>query len=283
MTFQDRLFLAAQFLLPHQTLSRLIGWFAESEWPIIRMPLMRFFLKRYGIDLSEAQRTSLSDYRNFNDFFTRALATNARDLSSRPEAWLSPVDAAVSQFGKINEGQVIQAKGKSYSVEALLGGHAGMAERYNNGDFITLYLSPKDYHRIHMPRQAKLISTTFIPGRLFSVNPLTASHVDNLFARNERLVCEFESEAGRFVMVLVGAMVVASIETTWAGIIAPFQRRIVQQHFNSQAIEFAQAEEMGRFRLGSTVIMLFEPGQIQWSNEIQPEATVKLGQPLNQA
>lgn len=283
MTLLDRCFLAAQYLLPHHLLSRIVGWLAESEWAWIRKPLMIFFLRRYGIDLTEAERTSIDEYHCFNDFFTRALQTGARDLSPRPQAWLCPVDATVSQVGKIQNGQVVQAKGKQFTVDALLGGDPTLARRYANGEFTTLYLSPKDYHRIHMPKAARLVRSTFIPGRLFSVNPLTASHVNNLFARNERLVCEFESDSGRFVMVLVGAMIVASIETTWAGIVAPFQRRIMQQHYTSQAIAFDQAEEMGRFRLGSTVVMLFEPNQIDWSDDIRTNATVRLGQVMNKA
>lgn len=283
MSVKDKAFLASQYLLPHHTLSRLAGWFAESEWTWIRKPMMRFFLKRYGIDLSEAQRESIDDYANFNDFFTRALKPRARSLDDGDVHWISPVDATISQFGRINDGQLIQAKQKTFSVRALLGGDSAMAGRYQQGEFITLYLSPKDYHRIHMPASASLIRSTFVPGRLFSVNPLTANHVDHLFARNERLVCEFESDRGRFVMVLVGAMVVASIETTWAGIVAPFRRRIQQQNYDSQAIEFKQGEEMGRFRLGSTVIMLFEPDQMTWSDDIKNETSVRLGDVLNRS
>jgi phosphatidylserine decarboxylase len=162
-----------------------------------------------------------------------------------------------------------------------MGGEATAASRYEGGEFITLYLSPKDYHRIHMPLAAKLVKTTFVPGKLFSVNPLTASHVSRLFARNERLVCEFESSEGRFVMVLVGAMVVASIETTWSGIVAPFQRKITQQILNSKSLDFKKGEEMGRFRLGSTVIMAFEKDKMHWNQEIKNNANVKLGQQLN--
>lgn len=281
MSVKDIAFIAAQYLLPHHALSRLAGWFAESELNWIKRPLMRFFLRRFGIDLTEAERENIEDYRNFNDFFTRALKSDARVLDDNDTHWISPVDAAVSQFGTTTEGRLVQAKQKSFSVQALLGGDAGMAKRYANGEFITLYLSPKDYHRIHMPASARLLRTTFVPGRLFSVNPLTANHVDNLFARNERLVCEFDSDRGRFVMVLVGAMVVASIETTWSGIVAPFQRRIQQHDFNTHAIDFRQGEEMGRFRLGSTVIMLFEPGQMTWADQIKKGASVQLGQPLD--
>ncbi len=282
MNFKEMSFLASQFLLPHHLVSRLAGTVAESELSFVKKPMMRFFLNRFGIDLSEAIHEDIDGYRNFNDFFTRALKPDIRPIEGEKADWISPVDAEVSQFGTLHEGQIIQAKGKSYSLTDLLGGDHLTSEHYNGGEFATLYLSPKDYHRIHMPLDARLIKTTFIPGRLFSVNPLTASHVSNLFARNERLVCEFDSEQGRFIMVLVGAMVVASIETSWAGIVAPFQRKIQQQLFNSQSISFKKGEEMGRFRLGSTVIMIHEPGQLNWNSRMAVESKVTLGQQLSE-
>ncbi|WP_196160012.1 archaetidylserine decarboxylase [Reinekea sp. G2M2-21] len=281
-TLQDFLFLALQYLLPHHLLSRLVGVLAESEWSIIKIPLMRFFLKRFGIDLSEAERERLEDYRNFNDFFTRALKPGRRPQQGTENSWTSPVDACVSQFGRMQGDQLIQAKGKTFTLPALLGGDQGMAQHYQDGEFITLYLSPKDYHRIHMPMKATLVKTTFIPGKLFSVNPLTAGHVDRLFARNERLVCEFESDQGRFLMVLVGAMIVASIETTWSGIVAPFERKIIQQSITASQLDFNRGEEMGRFRLGSTVIMVFEPGKMSWNEQIKIGANLQLGQLLSQ-
>lgn len=281
MNFKDFSFIAGQYLLPHHLLSRFVGVFAESEWSFIKLPLMRFFLNRFQIDLSEAQRESITDYRNFNDFFTRALKDNARPIEGSADDWVSPVDACISQFGRISEGKLIQAKGKSYTLADLLGGDVLAAKQYEGGEFATLYLSPKDYHRIHMPLDAKLVKTTFVPGKLFSVNPLTAQTVSRLFARNERLVCEFESEKGNFIMVLVGAMVVASIETTWSGIVAPFQKKIIQQSLNSASLDFNKGEEMGRFRLGSTVILAFQKDQIQWHEQITHGATVKLGQKIN--
>jgi len=281
LLIKNSLFIASQYILPHHLVSRFVGVFAESEWPIIKKPLMTFFLNRFGINMKEAERESLDDYRNFNDFFTRALKPDARQLEGTEKDWISPVDACVSQFGTITDGQLIQAKGRDYSLTELLGGDSAAAEKYNGGEFITLYLSPKDYHRIHMPLKASLIKTTFVPGKLFSVNPLTAQTVPRLFARNERLICEFESEQGRFVMVLVGAMVVASIETTWSGIVAPFQRKITQHTFSSKNLDFQKGEEMGRFRLGSTVIMAFEKDKMTWNEEIKNNANVKLGQQLN--
>lgn len=279
---KDLSFLAAQYLLPHHLLSRFVGFFAESEAPFIRKPLMKFFLNRFGIDLSEAVHETIDGYRTFNDFFTRALKPDARTIEGDPSDWVSPVDACISQFGTIEKGQLIQAKGKAFSLSALLGGDTQTASHYQQGEFATLYLSPKDYHRIHMPQKAKLLKTTFVPGKLFSVNPLTADNVSNLFARNERLVCEFESDQGRFIMVLVGAMIVASIETTWSGIVAPFQRKIIQQQLATDALDFEKGEEMGRFRLGSTVIMVFEPNALTWDDSIKKDANVKMGQRLNQ-
>ena len=274
-------FITAQYLLPHHLVSRLVGIFAESEWPIIKNTLMKFFLNRFGIDLSEAERESIHEYRNFNDFFTRALKPDARNIQGNDDTWVSPVDGCISQFGRIDDGQLIQAKGKTFTLADLLGGDTNAAAHYKDGEFMTLYLSPKDYHRIHMPLAAKLIKTTFIPGKLFSVNPLTANTVSRLFARNERLVCEFDSAQGRFVMVLVGAMVVASIETTWSGIVAPFQRKIVQQSLNSKLLDFEKGEEMGRFRLGSTVVMAFEKDKMRWNSQINNDANIKMGAPLN--
>jgi phosphatidylserine decarboxylase len=278
---KNAVFITAQYLLPHHLLSRFVGIFAESEWPIVKHTLMNFFLKRFGIDMSEAEREDIQDYRNFNDFFTRALKPGVRTIQGNEETWVSPVDACISQFGAIEDGQLIQAKGKNFTLTDLLGGDASSAAHYKDGEFITLYLSPKDYHRIHMPLAAKLVKTTFIPGKLFSVNPLTANTVSRLFARNERLVCEFDSEQGRFVMVLVGAMVVASIETTWSGVVAPFQRKIVQHSLNSKLLDFEKGEEMGRFKLGSTVIMAFENDKMRWNSQIKNNANIKLGEPLN--
>jgi len=280
LNFKDRLFLTAQYALPHHAISRFVGYFAESEISFIKYPLMKFFLNRFGIDLSEAEREDIQQYSNFNDFFTRALKKNARTQEGDEHTWTSPVDGAISQFGAIEDGELVQAKGKNYSLTDLLGGDTSTAKHYAGGEFMTIYLSPKDYHRIHMPLNATLIKTTFIPGKLFSVNPLTARSVSNVFARNERLVCEFESSKGRFIMVLVGAMVVASIETTWSGIVAPFERKIVQQTLNNSELNFLKGEEMGRFRLGSTVVMAFEKDQICWNSQIKNDATLKLGQSL---
>jgi len=279
-TFKDSLFIVGQYLLPHHLISRLIGVLAQSEWPWVKAPLIRLFIDRFDINMAEAERQDPSDYRSFNDFFTRALKADSRPIDGNATDWVSPVDACVSQFGRISAGRIIQAKGRDYSLSELLGDTV-MAEQFDQGEFATLYLAPKDYHRIHMPMAAQLVKTRFIPGKLFSVNPLTANTVPRLFARNERLVCEFDSPHGRFVMVLVGAMVVASIETTWSGVVAPWRRRIQEQAFDTPTPAFQRGQEMGRFRLGSTVILAFEPDGICWSSKIKKGANVKLGQRLN--
>ena len=241
---------------------------------------MNFFLNRFGINLSEAEREQVNDYKSFNDFFTRALKPGIRPIEGENNEFVSPVDGAVSQFGTIHNKALIQAKGRTYRLIDLLGGDTAQAEKFAEGEFATLYLSPKDYHRIHMPIAGKLVKTTFVPGKLFSVNQLTAAHVPNLFARNERLVCEFETERGTVIMVLVGAMIVASIETVWSGVVAPFQRKISQHQFESRQLDFTRGEEMGRFRLGSTVILLTQKDTLQWHEQIKKDAHIKLGQIL---
>jgi phosphatidylserine decarboxylase len=280
LSIKDRLFVTSQYLVPHHALSRLIGTLAESEWNPLKRRFIKLFAHRFQVNMDEAQRPSFDDYRNFNDFFTRALTAEARPFPDDSHTLCSPVDGSVSQAGAITDGRIIQAKNQSFTVTELLGGDAEQARRYTNGEFATLYLSPRDYHRIHMPCSGTLVRTTFIPGRLFSVNGTTAEAVPRLFARNERLVCEFETDRGRMVMVLVGAMIVASIETTWSGVVAPVTRQIQHLNYNHPTLRFTRGEEMGRFRLGSTVVMLFERNALNWSGSIAPGNQIKLGQPL---
>lgn len=280
LSLKDRLFVASQYLAPHHALSRLAGTLAESEWGPLKRRFINTFAKQYQVNMEEAERPNLDDYRNFNDFFTRALTAEARTFPPDTRTLCSPVDGSVSQAGAISEGRIIQAKQQSFTVTELLGGDAEQARRYQDGEFATLYLSPKDYHRIHMPCDGTLVRTTFVPGRLFSVNGTTAEAVPRLFARNERLVCEFVTERGRMAMVLVGAMIVASIETTWAGVVAPMRRQIQHQNYNNPKLRFMRGEEMGRFRLGSTVVMLFEPNTLTWSESVAPGESIQLGQSL---
>lgn len=278
---KNLLFLASQYLLPHHLTSRIVGTLAESEIAFVRKPLIRFFSKKFNISLEEAVVEDPNDFKCFNDFFTRELKPDARLIAPQPDEWSSPVDGEISQFGKIKKDQLIQAKNHNFSLSSLFGGDLEMASRYEDGDFMTIYLSPSDYHRIHMPLDATLIKTTFIPGRLYSVNQLTAETIDGVFAKNERLVCEFDSKAGKFTMVLVGAMIVASIETTWSGIVAPVQRKIEQTDLTSiKPIRFQKGDEMGRFRLGSTVIMTFEPEQMKFAEHLELATKVKMGESI---
>jgi phosphatidylserine decarboxylase len=278
---KDGLFLASQFILPHHLISRLAGFFAESTQPFIRKPLIRLFSKHFKISLEDAVIEDPDQFSSFNAFFTRALKPSARPIDPNTTTWVSPVDGEVSQFGVIENDQIIQAKNHHYSLTTLFGGDTEMAHRYENGQFMTIYLSPSDYHRIHMPQAARLIKTTFIPGKLYSVNQLTADKVGGLFAKNERLVCEFETDTGYFTMVLVGAMIVASIETTWSGVVAPMRKQIVQTDFKKiQPVSFVKGEEMGRFKLGSTVILTFEPKQLSFKATIGHGTRLKLGEAI---
>ncbi|MHA7880394.1 MAG: archaetidylserine decarboxylase [Saccharospirillum sp.] len=279
-TWKDALFIASQYLAPQHGLSRLVGALAETEFAPVRKAFIRQFARHFQVDMSEAERESLSDYRTFNDFFTRALKPDARPFPASATAVACPVDGAVSQIGRIDGGRIFQAKGQSFTAAELLGGDTEQASAYTQGAFATLYLSPKDYHRIHMPCAGKLVRTTFVPGRLFSVNAVTAARVPRLFARNERLVCEFETQRGRMIMVLVGAMIVASIETTWAGVVAPWRKGIVRHHYNEPDLTLGRGEEMGRFRLGSTVILMFPEGATTWASDLAAGNRVRLGQTL---
>lgn len=280
---KDRLFILSQYLLPHHLLSRLIGCAAECKTAWFKNRLIGWFAKQYQVNMSEAQVEDLNAFAHFNDFFTRALKEGARPLDSTPNAVLCPADGAVSQLGKIEQGRVFQAKGHSYSVIELLGGDSQRAAAFMGGDFATIYLSPKDYHRVHMPLTGTLREMIYVPGRLFSVNQTTAENVPELFARNERVVCLFDSERGPMAVVLVGAMVVASIETVWAGLVTPPKRTLKTFSYDEAArapITLEKGAEMGRFKLGSTAIVLFGPEQVQWTDSLTANSPVQMGQRL---
>lgn len=233
--------------------------------------------------MNEALKPEANDYQNFNDFFTRELKPESRIITANAQKVLSPVDGTISQFGRIQAGQIVQAKGHSYSVHELLAGEAKVAQTFEHGHFMTLYLSPKDYHRIHMPTVGRVKQMWYVPGKLFSVNPATTEHLPGLFAKNERVVCLFETPKGPMLMVLVGAMIVASIETSWAGLIAPNRPKQIKtwQYNEEHLIDLQQGEEMGRFKLGSTVILLYpETQRLKWEAALQAGASVKLGMPL---
>ena len=280
---KDRLFILSQYLLPHHLLSRLIGCAAECRAGWFKNRLIGWFAKQYQVNMSEAQVEDLTAFAHFNDFFTRALKEDARPLDSSPGAVLSPADGAISQLGKIEQGRVFQAKGHSFSVIELLGGDTQRSAAFMGGDFATVYLSPKDYHRVHMPLAGTLKEMVYVPGRLFSVNQTTAENVPELFARNERVVCLFDTERGPMAVVLVGAMIVASIETVWAGLVTPPKRELKTFKYDDAArapISLEKGAELGRFKLGSTAIVLFGPEQVQWTAELTANSPVLMGQRL---
>lgn len=277
----DSHFIALQRLVPQHLLSRLAGRFADTDNAFIKDRFIRWFAERYGVDMSEAMQEDLAAYPSFNAFFTRALKPGARPICQDAKAVVSPADGIVSQLGEITEGRIFQAKGQEYTVNELLGGDEDTGRAYQNGHFATIYLSPKDYHRVHMPADGTLTHTVYVPGALFSVNTVTAEHVPRLFARNERLVCHFEGPFGPFVLILVGAMIVASIETTWAGVVTPIKRRIQPTYYGEQSpIAFAKGDEMGRFLLGSTAIVLHPPGVTEWDQRLAAGSKVQMGEKI---
>lgn len=280
---KDRLFILSQYLLPHHLLSRLIGFAAECRAAWFKDRLIGWFAKQYQVNMSEAQVEDLTAYEHFNAFFTRALKDGARPLDSAPGTILCPADGAVSQLGPIEQGRIFQAKGHSYSVLELLGGDAQVAAPFMGGDFATIYLSPKDYHRVHMPLAGTLKEMVYVPGRLFSVNQTTAENVPGLFARNERVVCLFDTERGPMAVVLVGAMIVASVETVWAGLVTPPKRQLKTTRYDEAArapINLEKGGELGRFKLGSTAIVLFGPQQVQWAEGLAAGSPVRMGEAL---
>ncbi len=276
---KDRLFVLLQPLLPQQALSRLAGWLARSESPWIRHLFISFFRRRYHIDLSEAEITDPADYQSFNHFFTRALKPGARQFDSGPDSILCPADGSINQIGPIRGSDLLQAKGQSFSLHQLLGGDAVLASQFMNGHFATIYLSPRDYHRVHMPLTGTLKDSIYIPGKLFSVNSVTTRHIRGVFARNERLVCVFDSEKGPFAVILVGAMIVAGIETVFAGQVAPTPRHIQRVRW-SEPVHLHKGAELGRFLLGSTVIVLLPENYGQWHDTLTQDTTVRVGEVL---
>ena len=272
-----------QYLLPHHALSRLLGKLTHARSRGFKNWFINNFARLYKLNMDEAVSADADDYEHFNAFFTRALKPDARNFIGGEEIISSPVDGAISQLGRIEQGRVFQAKGRSYSVVELLGGDERLAAQFEDGEFATIYLSPRDYHRIHMPISGKLEEMVHVPGRLFSVNPATARVIPRLFARNERVVSLFNTEAGPMAMVMVGAIFVASCETVWAGEITPPAGKKVRSwdyRQASDATNLAKGEEMGRFNMGSTVVMLLPKGSCAWDESVQPGAKVVMGQVL---
>ena len=274
------LFIAFQHLVPQHLLSRGIGRLAASQNTFIKNTFIKNFAAQYDINMAEALEENPLAYKSFNDFFTRALKPNARPIDNNPNAIVSPADGAISQIGAISADKIFQAKGHDYSVVTLLGGDEQRAAPFIGGQFATVYLSPKDYHRVHMPFSGKLTQTIYLAGDLFSVNTTTAENVPNLFARNERLVCLFDTEIGRMAVVLVGAMIVAGIATAWSGKIDPKGEKTITINYHNKPVVLNKGDELGRFYLGSTAIVLFEKDVMQWQANLTATDNVQMGKAI---
>lgn len=272
-------------VLPKKALTELAGWAASRRGGWLTRSVIDLFVWYYKVDMSEAVKKETSAYPSFNDFFVRPLKEGARPIDNDPNLLIQPADGAVSQAGRIEENQIFQAKGHQYSLEALLAGDERRAADFYNGQFVTTYLAPRDYHRVHMPCNGILREMVYVPGDLYSVNPLTARNIPNLFARNERVICYFDTDFGPMVQILVGATIVGSIETVWAGTITPPREGVIKRwHYPAAETEGAvvllKGDEMGRFKLGSTVINLFAKNKVMLSESLEAEAKTRLGQPL---
>ena len=281
---KEKLFAAIQYVLPHHLISRAVHYFVECKTPWFKDGLIRWIIKHYDVDMSEAQNQHPEDFVHFNDFFTRPLKEGARPLPEDKAQAVSPADGAISQIGDIKNGRVFQAKGHDYSLIELLGGDADLGQEFMGGTFATIYLSPRDYHRIHTPASGKLRQMIHVPGRLFSVNQGTVENIPRLFARNERVVSIFDTEQGPMAVIMVGAINVASIETVWSGLVTPKRGQVDTTSYGSasQDIELQRGDEMGRFKLGSTAIVLFGEKQMEWLEDWKPGMTIKMGEALAQ-
>ncbi len=278
----DALAVLPQYLLPKKALTLLAGKLAAAHGGALTTALIRWFVGRYGVNMAEAANPDIASYATFNDFFTRPLRAGARPLADAP--FVCPVDGAISQFGPIAKDQIFQAKGHHYSTTALLAGDAALAAQFDDGAFATLYLSPRDYHRIHMPCDGVLRRMVYVPGDLFSVNPTTARGVPGLFARNERVVCVFDSADGPFVLTLVGATIVGSMATVWHGQVNPPRSADVRSwSYDDNAPALARGAEMGRFLLGSTVVMLFPKGVLRFNPQWQPGRAIRMSEAMAEA
>lgn len=275
----ERLAVLLQYFLPKQALTAFGAKIANAKGGSLTTRLIRWFVGRYGVNMDEAANPDIASYPSFNDFFTRPLRDGIRPLA--PADYICPVDGSISQFGAIERDQIFQAKGHHYSTTALLGGDAVLAAQFQDGNFATLYLSPKDYHRIHMPCDGRLTRMIYVPGALFSVNPTTARGVPGLFARNERVVCVFAGAEGPFIVTLVGAAIVGSMATTWHGIVNPPRLSQVREWtYDRQQVLLRKGDEMGRFLLGSTVVLLFPKGNLAFNGEWAPERCIRMGEPM---
>ncbi|RZT10912.1 phosphatidylserine decarboxylase [Duganella sp. CF402] len=277
----DRLAVLPQYLLPKSALTNFAGRVAGAKAGKYTTGLIRWFVGRYNVNMDEALDPNIANYKTFNEFFTRALRPDARPLADA--AYICPVDGRISQFGNIEDDQIFQAKGHKFSTTALVGGDAQLAAQFQHGSFANLYLSPRDYHRIHMPIDGKLTRMIYVPGELFSVNPTTARGIPGLFARNERVVCVFDTAHGPFVMTLVGATIVGSMATVWHGVVNPPRlAQVTEWKYDDQNIVLKKGDELGRFLLGSTVVMLFQKDVLKFNPAWQPAGPVQLGEEMAQ-
>ena len=285
-TYRQRLKTAFHYLLPQLAVTRTAGWLAERRWGVLTALVIKAFAARYKIDLSEAEKSRARDYASFNEFFIRSLKDGARPINAEPQTLVLPADGRVSEAGVIEAGRLIQAKGHDFTALELLAGDEALAAEFSDGLFLTTYLSPRDYHRVHMPCDGTLRRMIYVPGELFSVNPFLAEHVPNLFARNERLICLFDTEFGSMVQILVGATVTASISTVWAGVVNPPRTAAVHQwdypESGDGAVVLRKGEEMGAFRLGSTVINLFPHGSVRLNERLKAGVETRMGETMAQ-
>ncbi|MFH6974728.1 archaetidylserine decarboxylase [Neisseria sp. 23W00296] len=283
-TYRQRLKTAFHYLLPQLAVTRVAGWLAERRWGVLTRAVIKTFAACYKINMAEAKKSRAADYASFNEFFIRPLKDGARPINAEPQTLVLPADGRVSEAGAIEAGRLIQAKGHDFTALELLAGDEALAAEFSDGLFLTTYLSPRDYHRVHMPCDAALRRMIYVPGELYSVNPFLAQHIPNLFARNERLICVFDTEFGTMVQILVGATVTASISTVWAGIINPPRSKSVLQWLypaeGEGAVRLAKGQEMGAFRLGSTVINLFPKNSIRLNGSLAAGAPVRMGEAL---
>ena len=281
-TYWQRAKVAFQYIMPQLYLTQLAGWFAQQKWDAVTHFVIKAFAKKYNVDMSEAKKENFSDYESFNQFFIRELKNDARKINENPTALCLPADGRVSQIGHIDDERLLQAKGHFFSLSDLLAGDEELVNTFKNGEFATIYLSPRDYHRVHMPCDATLRKMIYVPGDLFSVNPFLAEHVPNLFARNERVICVFDTVFGPMVQILVGATITASMSTVWAGVINPPRTGEVKvwTYQGDNAIKLTKGQEMGAFQLGSTVINLFPANSVTLAEHLEVDVPVRMGEIL---
>ena len=283
VTFIDYIKIIPQYLAPHFLVTKFVYWLAQSRNTVVKNIFITWFRNHYKVDMSLAQNENATSYESFNAFFTRSLKPDVRPLDSDRHKIICPVDGAVSQIGHINGESIFQAKGHTFTLHQLLAGQDEWCKTFHNGAFTTIYLSPKDYHRIHMPCSGTLKQMSYVPGKLFSVSPLTARMIPGVFARNERILCFFDTDFGPLGLIMVGAMIVGGMETVWHGCVTPPHRgRVKHWHYTDSESPklFNKGEEMGRFNIGSTVILLFPENCVEWNDEITCESTTVVGQPI---